>query len=168
MSVTSHRIAELLEKELAHLRGKEQAEQRAELIQKLATVRGELELAHQRYAELRDRVKAERRRHDEVQNVLNEVLAALIEHEAEKPAVYSYLPQDSECLAWRSRHDELTQSRSQLIQQRDAAIQTNPTDAVLYEGPNGILESLRRAERNLIAMLDGTIAQSPRGGVYGV
>ncbi len=155
---------------LTRAEAEQTTQQRAELIQKLSTVRAEHRQAQARYEELATSIKTRRKERAEWQQKINQVVTRIQESWHVRPEVAEYLPDDPEVMEWQRKHTILEQERATLIQNRDQIPdpEGDVKEAGAFEGVHGSLAQLEFTERNILAQLDPKLKPTNRitgGGV---
>jgi hypothetical protein len=159
ISVTLARVA------LAEAEVTARAQRRAELIERLSKVRGEL---HTKSTELElksRRVFEGQAALENVRGQLMAVLDTLGELEGAKPAVANYLPQDPATIQWQQKHDALVAEHSRLLAVRHGQ---PDVEVMRFDAVNLIKEvqQLMWSEAEILSQLDGSLARWPSGGVF--
>ena len=102
---------------------------------------------------------------DNIREEIGILSNALAMFEAQKPDAADYLPEDPEVVAWRNKCATL---EAELERLRSKRVALPNIELLRAEGVNLAqhVQALRYAEANILKALDGTLAQSPVGGVF--
>jgi predicted nucleic acid-binding Zn-ribbon protein len=140
-------------------------ERRAALVAQLKSTRAELR-THQRTLEkLKRQIFKGQADLDNCRREIGVVSEALAMFESRKPAVADHLPDDPETVQWRNQCNALESELERLRKKRMAL----PNLSVLRgEGVTLAqrVQALQFSESNILSALDGTLAQSPVGGIF--
>ncbi len=140
-------------------------ERRVQLIDQLKTTRAELRTQQKALEKIRGQVFNGQADLDNVRREIGVVAEALSMFEGQRPSVAGYLPEDPEVLAWR---DKCATLEAELERLRAKRVALPNIELLRAEGVNLAqrVQALQFSESNILNALDGTLAQSPVGGVF--
>ena len=143
----------------------QRAVRRAQLIEQLKVIRADIRTYQREFEKLKRQI-------DKGQTDLDNCRAEIVRHSdalsstlLQKPAVADHLPLDDDVVDWRSRCETLERGL-QILRARRVALPN--VELLRIEGVNLAqrIQALQFSANALINTLNGTIAQSPVGGIF--
>lgn len=164
MSTTSFAV-EQARAALAQAEAMQREERRAELIDQLKATRAELRVKQRGLEKLRRQVFKGQADLDNIRAEIGVVSEALSIFESRKSAVADHLPNDPETVQWRNQCKAL---EAELERLRLKRVSLPNIELLRAEGAALAqrVQALQFSESNILNALDGTLAQSPVGGVF--
>jgi hypothetical protein len=140
---------------------------RAELIEQLRKVRAALLSESHNLEQMSQKVMKAQADLDNTRNQILVVVEAIGISAQQRPAIVEYLPGDPEAVAWSSKHSALEQEHARLLAVRRAL---PDVERMRIDGVNLAkrVQELMYAESSLLHQLDGSLAQWPVGGTFGL
>ena len=129
------------------------AEQRRELIKKYQQARKEVQEKERLLRQMANVINGKRRRYAEMQERVDDLLSASLDHLALQPSKYASTD-DPELRRWQKEHDRIAAKYERALQERNANDVDFETEAAFHKLKDEVVR-LQCAVRNLETMLEG-------------